>query len=30
MHVSFSNGMELSLRDTDVDEITALLHKIVG
>ena len=30
MHVSFSNGMELSLRETDIDEITALLHKIVG
>lgn len=30
MHVSFSNGMELSFRETDVDEITALLHKIVG
>ena len=30
MHVSFSNGMELSLCETDVDEITALLHKIVG
>ena len=30
MHVSFSNGMELSLCETDVNEITALLHKIVG
>lgn len=30
LHVSFSNGMELSLCETDVDEITALLHKIVG
>lgn len=30
MHMSFSNGMELSLCETDVDEITALLHKIVG
>lgn len=30
MHISFSNGMELSLYETDVNEITALLHKIVG
>ena len=30
MHISFSNGMELSLCETDVNEITALLHKIVG
>ena len=30
MHVSFSNGMELSFRETDVAEITALLHRIVG
>ena len=30
LHVSFSNGMELSLCETDVNEITALLHKIVG
>ena len=29
-HVSFSNGMEQSLCETDVNEITALLHKIVG
>ena len=29
MHISFSNGMELSLCETDVNEITALLHKIV-
>ena len=30
MHISFSNGMELSLCETDANEITALLHKIVG
>lgn len=30
MYISFSNGMELSLYETDVNEITALLHKIVG
>lgn len=30
MHISFSNGMELSLCETSVNEITALLHKIVG
>ena len=30
MHISFSNGMELSLCETNVNEITALLHKIVG
>ena len=30
LHVSFSNGMELPLCETDVNEITALLHKIVG
>lgn len=30
VHISFSNGMELSLYETDVNEITALLHKIVG
>ena len=30
MHISFSNGMELSLCEMNVNEITALLHKIVG
>lgn len=30
MHISFSNGMELSLCETDVNEITVLLHKIIG
>lgn len=30
MHISFSNGMELSLCETNVNEISALLHKIVG
>ena len=29
LNVSFSNGMQLSMQETDVDEICALLHKIV-